>query len=234
VKLKYLPTWTPETTGVISQPPRFMPFPMTGRNEEKTPEGLSPFPLEFSLSEAVELWWRVRSFKASYENVPVFGDGELELLVSDFQNDNSEKSRVRPANFQWFGEIEVDPANYLRFTVGICLPKSGFIIPLQPTDFDGPSYYIQPRTSTSTATVVPSMYIYMNYSVYDGDETGELLTVEIPSATGLLTWDFCGQAIDANQLSTIDYPINLSVTKNSYWSYGGTWNESTGEKILTS
>jgi hypothetical protein len=207
-----------------------MPFPMPGDDAPKTPEDLTPFPLSMMLTEGVEFWWRVRSFSADYTNIPMWGNGSVVLEQIDTEDDQSEKSRVRPANCLW-SQTLTDGEDSLIITVGF-LPPIATPLPFRVDNFEGPCYYVQPSTSTSTATVVPAMWITLYYTAFFNDESGQLSTVEIPDANGSVNWNFCGRAMQASRfITTAD--IGLTVEKHSYWSYGGTWNETTGEKILT-
>jgi hypothetical protein len=195
--------------------PRKLAFPMKGMFSDPLPlpEALSFFPLQMTIEKAVEYWWRVAEWKASY-SVDTFS-GELilsrykvgifsDVLVVD------EKDLCFPDCGWWRGVAQIPGG-----TIGT--DEIRVFLSLMMDDI---------RYNTDHSNIRPSISVSSEATIYSGDTTVDMTTSAGDlGVTGEMNMD--GSAISISGSNDV---FSLSIVPHRYYSYSGIWNTETGEK----
>ena len=109
-------------------------------------------------------------------------------------------------------------------------------IPMNGGTFEGPAYSIQPLGGISTTTIVPALWVQCGWSAYDGDESNTYSSIFLNEyADNYIDSSFRGRdfTLQAAFEDAIPYVITSSIIAASFWSWSGTWDESTGAKLTS-
>ena len=234
-----LPLWQRDRACVDPTGHWVLAFPMPGRPTYQSPVDMSPYPLEMTVNDAVELWWRVKEFSVVVTDIIDWGNYTITCArkrgVSDVVH---EKELAHWESYSWEGSVaDADGIDTLNITAKIrILPPQGLVYN-EDLDTIDKSYYMDGGLKPDVARCVPAILITVDIIQDAGSEVINYVRNFGDSffpidSTFPTTFD--GMAIElgiANMGTPLNGPaFDVVITIKTWFSWDGTWNTSTGER----
>jgi hypothetical protein len=201
----------------------YFPFCITKRDSVPTDDqGGTYYPIALTLEQAISLFWRVKKW--------TFQD----TLTPTSQPFSLNRGNSSPLPESEDGLVCVDGYRYEN----VFYNDDGFDSFSQIIDFDlfsGQFISTSLRLLQIGSLYYPVLFFNGQFSDYSTGEFGAGVTLyssSTPYEAGNFVINFLGYSISMKLYSGFDgIPYSASLNANEYWSYGGTYNTSTGQPI---
>lgn len=135
MKFATIPTWTNDRATVAVDGANTLAFPMPGKSEAYTPVLMTPRPFGMPMTQAVEWWWRVKTWilEATF---PYIGPFEITMGRN---SGSDEKNLCKPESYKWTGTYDATVGPQVRvINVELVLfpPQGTYLFDTTPPDFD--------------------------------------------------------------------------------------------------
>jgi hypothetical protein len=159
MKFTFLPIWTGDRATVTVGPSNTMLFPMPGKSEDYTPVLMTLRPFGMPMTQAVEWWWRVKTWilQATFSDI-----GPVEITMGRTSG-SEEKQLCRPESYTWTGTYDATSGPQVRVLSAelVFLPPEGtYLFGTAAPDFGptGDPYSLPESTSIPSArTIYPTV-----------------------------------------------------------------------------
>ena len=159
MKFTFLPLWTGDRATVAVGPTNTLLFPMPGKSEAYTPVLMTPRPFGMPMTQAVEWWWRVKTWilEATLTDI-----GPIEITMGR-SSGSSEKQLCQPGNYEWTGTYNATVGAQVRVLTAelVFLPPQGtYLFDTAAPDFDPTNEaYSLPESASipSARTIYPTV-----------------------------------------------------------------------------
>lgn len=235
-----VPLWERDRACVEPVAPWILAFPMPGETAYAGATDMTIFPLEMTINDAVELWWRVKQFDVAVTDVDGWGDFTINCVRKrSGVTVLHEKELAHPESYEWEGSVYA--------TSGIDTLYIGVLIKILPpeeleynSDLDQVpfSYQIETGLAPNVAKCTPTMIFDINIEQNAGAEViNYVINYDDTFKTVDQVYDctFNGEPIQlgiARMGTALDGPsFAVDITIGSWFSWDGTWNAATGERL---
>lgn len=234
-----IPLWQRDRACVNPTGNWVLAFPMPGDPVYQAPVDMSPYPMEMTVNDAVELWWRVKEFSMAITDIDGWGDYTVVCARKRGVTQITEENELAHYDsYLWEGSVsDIDGIDTLNITAKIrMLLPEGFAYN-EDLDAIDKSYYIDGGLTPDVARCVPSMLITVDIAQDAGSEVTNYVrnfddTFFPIDSTFPTTFD--GRAIElgiANMGTPLNGPaFDVVTTIKTWFSWDGTWDTVTGAR----